>query len=55
MVANDRNDRIRKIDRRKDVCTNTRMQLHLFELLGGELSRLVQNVLRYGQLSHVMQ
>src|SRR5215471_7632963 len=55
MVPDDWHDRIGKRNRRQDVGTHARMQLHLFEFGGGEFAGLVENVLRNGEFSHVMQ
>ena len=54
MVPDDRDDGVRKIDRREYVGTHARVELHLFELGGRQLSGLVEDVLRHGQLAHIV-
>src|SRR6185503_11756511 len=48
-------DRIRKIDRRQDVCADVDVQLHLLELERRQLPRLVEDVLGHRQLARVVQ
>ena len=55
MVANDWNHRIREFDRGKDIRSDTRMEFHFFKLRVRKLTRLVEDVLRNRQLSHVVE
>ena len=55
MMANDGNDRIWKINRRKNVSADRRMELHALELWLREWARLVQDVLGHCELAHVVQ
>ena len=55
MVADDRHDRIREVDFGKNFCAHARMRLHAFELGRRELARLVENVLRHGELADIVQ
>ena len=54
MSANNRHDRIWKIDRRKNLDARIDVPLHLLELSRREFPRLVQNVLRYGELASIV-
>ena len=54
-MPNDRNNWIREVDGREDVRPDARMQFHFFEFSLGELARLVENVFRDRQLSHVVE
>ena len=55
MMPHDRHDRVRKVNRRQDVCTDACVQLHLLELGLSQFSGFVEDVLRNGQLAHVMK
>ena len=55
MVADDGNDWIREIDRRKDLRADRRVELHLLELGGRQLAGLVQDVLGYRDLACVVE
>ncbi len=55
MVSDNRHDRVRKIDGAQDVRSDARVDLHLFEFSACELSGLVQDVLRNGQLPQVVE
>src|SRR5215471_6504291 len=55
MMSYDRHDRIWEIDGRENVCADTGMQLHFFELARREWSGLVQNVFGDGKFTHVMK
>ena len=53
--AHDRHDRIRELDEREDVGADVDVQLHLVELGGRQLSRLVEDVLRHRELPGIVQ
>src|SRR5688572_23514726 len=55
MVSNDGNDRVRKVYRRQNVSSHAGMKFHFLEFSSCEWARLIQDVLRNGKLSHVMQ
>src|SRR5688572_11547402 len=55
MVTNDWHDWIRKLDCGEDVCSYGRMHFHLVKFGIAEFARLVEYVLRYGQLTHIME
>ena len=55
VVANDRHDGIRKLDAAENLRPCRRVQLHLLELGGGELARLVEDVIGHGDLADVVQ
>ena len=55
VVPHDRDDRIREVDRREDLGADRRVQLHLLELGGRQLARLVEDVLGHRDLAGVVQ
>jgi hypothetical protein len=55
MTSHDRNDRVGKIDGRQDVRADVHVTLHLLELGGRQLARLVEDVLGHGELPGVME
>ena len=55
VMPNDRHHGIRKPNRRQEVGPDVCVSLHGLELCRRKLPRLVQDVLRYRQLPHVME
>ena len=55
VMADDRHDRIREVDRRKNLGADRRMELHLLEFGRRELAGLVQDVLGDGDLAGIVQ
>src|SRR5206468_5566927 len=55
MMTYNRNHRIWKVDCRKNISADASMQFHFFELSWRQWTGFIQNILRYGELSHVVQ
>jgi hypothetical protein len=55
VVSDDLLDRVREADAADDVAPDRRMNLHPLELGRGQSPRLVQQVLRDGQLADVVE
>ena len=55
MMTNDRHNRIVKIHSAENLCSDNGVHLHLLELWSSQLSRLVQDVIRYCDLTDIVQ
>src|SRR4051794_35811710 len=55
MVSHDRNNGIWELDGRQNVRSHAGVQLHLLKFCGGKRARLVQDVLRNCQLTHIVE
>src|SRR5262249_43326090 len=55
MVSDDGNDRIGEVHSLQNLRTYDRVDFHLLELGGGELARLIQDVVWNRDLAHIME